>query len=130
MIGHLLALVLIGQDPPYTQFYAEAERLGRASYFAGVCAEAELIRVTEDQVAREAEAFQRRAVVAGAWGPMVESAFHKGAAAAIAEVDIMTADLDALPEPDLQRRIVEIEDFLVDRCLQVIRTIPGAAPIG
>lgn len=126
MITLALSLGLLLQDPPITDWMQEAERLGRVSYNAGACAAFGMVDVTKEQVEREGNAFQRRAIVARTWSPVLLDAVSTGSDQAAAELEVMTAGFDDMPEAELQKRVVEIEDYLVDRCAEVVRVIPGA----
>lgn len=117
--------MIVWQDPPpYVQYMAEAEEIGRMSYAAGICAGAGIIVADQKSVEEVANAFQRRAVIARVWGPVVESAVLQGIEAEKADFLIISEIPDGLSAEQEAARVDDVIDYLTDRCGRVVRDYP------
>lgn len=117
------------EPPPYVQYMSEAENLGRMGYAAGVCIRFRLLAGDEASVTAAGDEFQRRAVIARTWGPLVEQAITNGAAQERREFAFIADIPDNLPEAEAARRRLALEDFLVERCGWVLRHFPDVVSL-
>lgn len=67
-----LALTLQADPPPHQQFMEEAEALGRVSYLGGICKGLGLVDSNAEGVVGLVDDFQRRAILAGTDGPLLD----------------------------------------------------------
>lgn len=119
--------MIVWQDPPpYVQYMAEAEALGRASYLGGVCSGLGIIEGDGDKVAELADDFVRRAVMARTDVPMVESAIQQGIERERAAVELL---LDFGPDDGSerrQRREDQAAEYFGARCADLTLNYPSA----
>lgn len=115
------------EPPPYVDYVVEAERLGRASTAAGICKAAGIVEIDLAAGEAEANAFQRRAVIARTWGPVVEAAFHRGMEIEREEFRLMSSIPEGLPASEHGERVDDLVEYLADRCGQLVADYPSMA---
>lgn len=112
------------EPPPFVQYMAEAEAVGRMTFAAGMCSASGVLATDERAVVTAVDAFQRRAVIARVWGPVVEQAYRDGIATERAEFALMNDVAESLSERDRDARVQDLTDYLVDRCGGLLRDFP------
>lgn len=117
------------EPPPYVQFMTEAEDLGRFGFVAGVCTRMRLVEADPVAASAVGDDFQRRAIVARVWGPMVQQALQNGADQERRDFRVLADIPDTLPADEARRRAGHLEDYLVDRCGWILRTYPEAVSL-
>lgn len=122
--------MIVWQDPPpYVQYMAEAEALGRAVYLGGFCTGLGI--VVSDPVAMQdlADDFMRRSVIARTDGPVVDEAFRQGIERERTAVDLM---MDFGPDDGSerrQRREDQASDYIGNGCAELTIDYPSAFSI-
>ena len=119
------ALLLLAQEPPpYIQHFEEADWLAQLTYAVGACPNFEY-EASEEALAEEMHAFNRRAIMAGTAGAMLSASFQQSLSDERERYEVM---LSAPPQGTSQHEAEQIVqdgvDFLYERCERLSTTYP------
>lgn len=112
------------QDPPpYIQFMEEAETISRVGVSAAACGAFGFV-FHEEQLRLLVQDFERRAIIAGADGPMLNASTTQAIETEGRRWRTM-ADLGDPNGPDRERREQQAVDFAAERCAEVLVDYPN-----
>lgn len=120
-----LTLALQTTPPPHTEFMIEAEALGRVSYLGGICKGLGLVDSKADDVAGLLDDFQRRAILAGTEGPLLEQAVSGGIDREKRAVETMLDLGDDDGSERRQRREDQAAQYLGNGCADLTINYPS-----
>jgi hypothetical protein len=108
--------MIVWQDPPpYVQYLAEAEALGRLSLASGACSALNYETDVQRGIA-ETEAYVRRAAIDRVGSDFASQTFEAAVERETAEWQMMTAEGPDDTEEEADARMVDGAAFVVSRC--------------
>lgn len=125
----MIELLAIQDPPPYVQFAAEAEALGRLSFLGGFCIGTKILEGDPADIEALAEDFDRRATLAGVNGPLMVEAINRGIDREEAAIDLI---LDMGPEDgseQRQRREAQMVEYVGNGCGDLVVDYPDVFSI-
>lgn len=117
--------MIVWQEPPaFIEYVGEAEKIGRMTYVAGVCAGMGLVSVDQPGFVEITEDFKRRSILAKTDGPILDGAFQVGVDREKANVETML-NVGEEGSPGYARRRAQAVEYFGNACSDLVIDYPA-----